>query len=839
MNITLFQDLCTLVNIEAPHYYIEDETFFRFLIGDSETTPYSTAIIKQCICEEKSLRSVFKNNYRNILESSIKLHLQDIFKYKSSTSSAINAKIQTAILSKKSDIHKIYTKHNITLPQNTDTEQQLLTLFSLCIYEPTTQLFASYKNQQLKPSTLDSTLGRKNDAERLRFALDHHHKILVSDEFGTGKSRFIQYCLSTWRLEDYYYINYCYNLKSTLSQIKYADVFKNIYSNNVIVAQTFSSSLLIIDNMYYSPNIEEDLKQLETLNINVIAITTNRVNSGSFHNFELSPLSDDTLLRIYENTTGFQLLDDKILKDKLLSTTCKNVLLISLIAGQCKNILKDSTNKCSPADTLEQIISNLSILNSHLNQEPTINYKFKHPYTKKTLDLLGHIKSAYTNFLDIKKDELQKCMKYLCFFGHSPISLNFIAAILPAYNLNDIVTLSTFGLISMTEENIQLSPLITHAVFAAKNPDKFKLDELVKNLSIFLENYDRDLSVPYLSDSLLIFAQTLYDHVDYKNNPTQKKTSQKFEAWQELMYLISNYYNQTENSELARKMTELIKYPDNLKNAHSHLDKLIFTIENNMLTETTYRETIDSLDKILDVIALDDTNEIINAELTTLCVNVLDTIISVYCINLFESGTTIVNINYSNSMLLMTKIVQFILHPKFGKPIKISSCKKVFYLYCHGAITQDPHFNSHFEDYKNRFNCHESINFELRFIAFNLIFENSIFISYSSNWYEYEKEDSMNSIIKKMHILNELVEKCALIPTPTFRLCLYAFLFSTTSHTSFIAFNNSKKKLLTISDIANFESLFNRCTLNKDSRDKALSTIESTFKKINNTRIDP
>lgn len=161
------------------------------------------------------------------------------------------------------------------------------------------QFFSSYIKTLPKPDTLKSILGRENDAYILKDKIKQHHKIIISAQHGMGKTAFIKYCLSSWKLQDFCYISYKDDLHKTLEEIKYTKNFRRKYFQKFdnLIREAKPNSLLVIDNMQYSKNLDHDLKELANLPINVIVILPNSVSITSFYNFKLSPLSDDLLKR--------------------------------------------------------------------------------------------------------------------------------------------------------------------------------------------------------------------------------------------------------------------------------------------------------------------------------------------------------------------------------------------------------------------------------------------------------------------------------------------------------------------------------------------------------------
>ena len=402
----------------------------------------------------------------------------------------------------------------------------------------------------------------------------------------------------------------------------------------------FKEALLIIDNMYLSPDFLKELQMLARFAVKVIVITTCDIHFESFYDFHMSQLPDSELHGIFEHYSEIPLENEQN-RTQLLCLTQRNILMISLIAYQCNKLINTSPASMCPSDALCQVFSRMDVLSNRMNFEEEGDYTYNHIHDKKTIDLIGHIKHIYMDFFaaDRYKEE-RTVLKMLCCFGWSPIPLSFIYEIIhesmPTYKKH-LASLSERGFLQLTDNTVQMSPLISHAVMAAENPPPE--DESYRRLCLylkkFLQEYDMTLSIPYVSDILIVFARALYNNVSRANNPKQKKTASFFEDWQDLMYLIHDYYSQNGVVNYADELSHLIEYPPSLKNAHSMFDKYFFTLANSMQTEPAKTEIRNQIEKTLSCIS--SSPDLVNAiNPTCFFINYLDTLIGLYCTNLFS-----------------------------------------------------------------------------------------------------------------------------------------------------------------------------------------------------------
>lgn len=855
MNISLFFDLHKLVNMPS-NFSISEENFFLFLLGgyyDENLYDINkvSGYLNECkVQPDKKLELILGRKYKKTL----KLHyegsitLDGLIMTKCETVNDLFKAIKKKLLNCNNEIACLYDKYSISIPQNDKMDKAISRLFSLCIVDRAPRLFASYKNLKMKPVTYNATLGRGRDATNLHSTLNQYHKIIVSGQYGTGKTHFINYCLYSWDLDDYCIIPYETDLKSTLNKIRYRDINGYEYSdasNNSLFNENYSSSLLIIDNMYFSPDLSKELAYLADMKINIIIITLNDIsyeNIGCFYNCQLPSLSNEIIYKIFECSSGLPLKDENQ-KELLSKLTLDNVLLVSLIAFQCKKLAKETINS-DTSDIIDQVLNELITLNNHMNLASSTNITFKHPYDGYPLDFIGHVKKVYASINKISEQAFvntnyDTIMRQLCCFGWSPIPHKFILSVLPFCDLHKFRELSELGLITLTEEAIQLSPLISRAVYAnGVSPAEY--DSLVENIVKFLREYEQTLDTPYLSDILFTFFNSLYKEVREKNNPNQESTASQFDNWQELAYLITTYYNQTGNLELSKKLINLVKYPDSLKNGHNALDKPLIEISNKMQMLSESENMVSSIDDLIrdldDFQASDDsptkTNLYLSStiNMTSIIINALDTTLNQLCLLILE-----LHINPQNNcliplrILVFTRLIQTINSNKLYHQTLFYDEQCCFYNGCCWLITQKDVSKTDLEESLTKINKWNNLNYRIRGLAFIIFWE--------SNWsYEkYDKDLFITSTIPAINKLKELIQNCMLIPIQTYRLCLYAYIEAAITQYTFI-----QHKELDIAGSPNFFSqeifydLFKRCNLTKHDLEEITLHIEHIFSLMEN-----
>lgn len=867
MNCKLFFDLHKLVTVPSL-FTISEEDFFFFLMGGyynenlydrKETSHYFSA----CKTEPNiSLSTKYGNKFKKTqkLHLEFKITLDDLICTQYEKNSASFKKAKDALLSKIDEITALYDTYRISLLNNSNTvsfERAISRLFAFCMIENLPRLFASYKNMKLKPATINSTFGRDNDVKKLRNDLNQYHKIILYGDYGSGKTRFIKYCLDKWDTDDYCYINYNTDIETTLSLITYRDINGYKYSRtsyNSLFNENYSSSLLIIDDMYHSRDFDGELRFLADIKINVIIITRHAVCSGNiagFHYYELPVLPDENIFEIFESDSGFSLSDEK--QKSLLSELARgNLLLTSLIAYQCKKAIH-STNQQDIADKIDHILLTIKEMDTHI-KDLSDNNIFKHPYDNNPVNLIGHIKNIYNAMRNNLPDSHDVLMKKLCCFGWSPIPLSFASTVIlkpddsdvmkkssesEQDNLDAMKELSELGLLTLAKETVQLSPLICYAIFTSGISSDI-YNPIAKNLSSFLRSYDITLDIPYLADILYTFFSTSYKEIKEQNNPGQKTTARNFNNWQELAYLIIAYYAQTGNSILAQKVCDLIQYPDHLKNAHNALDKVLFDIINKMQTASELDHMVSHIDKVLDELdslsASIDSNSQDNLYLSApirmsdIILSSLDTAINqLYNMHLHQYDQS-KNLIYE--VLKRKYVINVLL--QYIDPIRVikhahSSVERLSFYYICSLLEIHDLCIYDLEKALKSISTWENINYRIRGYAVIIFWQNVI---------AYRTEDGnffINTILANLNTLKSLIHNCKLIPHITFRLCLYAYI-----NTAIVQYVFIQHKILQKSDICQsldhqtFYDLFHRSNATKEELDTFMSYEEFIFSSIEN-----
>ena len=847
MNISLFQNLHELVNSPS-NFSISEEDFFFFLIGgyyDEELYDITKIPGYFNECKTKSsieLGSILGRKYTK----TIKLHydgkitLDALIKTKYNPETTSFKTVKKELLNCTNEITRLYENFSISISQKEHIEKVILRLFTLCIIDCLPKLFSSYKNLKMKPKTFNTTIGRDLDAKNLRMVYDQYHKVIISGQYGTGKTHFINYCLFKWNLDDYCILSYEIDLKFTLNKIRYRDTNGYEYSDvscDSLFNKNYDSSLLIIDNMYFSPNLSKELEYLASMKINIIIITLNdlsSINTGCFYNYQIPSLSTDAICKIFEYDSKL-LIENKRQKEMLQKVTSNNVLLVSLIAYQCKK-LNTITHKSNLSSIIDQVLDELFTLSKHMKSDLSSNSTFKHPYTESPLNFIGHVKKVYTRIKEISQQmfgntDYDTTVRQLCCFGWAPIPHKFILSVLPSCNLQKLEELSKLGLITLTKETVQSSPLICRAVFAEGIPLE-EYDSLVENITIFLQEYEQTLDIPYLSNIFFTFFSSLYKQIKEKNNPNQKKTALRFENWQELAYLITAYYNQNGDLKLAQNLIDLVKYPDSLENSHNSLDKPLIKFSNKMqmLSESSNMvPSIDNLISDLDAIVSSNestyiTNLYLSSEInmSSIIINSLDTILSQLCILLLE-----LHMNSQNEYLIQSHLLAF------ERILRIIDSNRLyhsnlcfteqfhFYFKCYYLITKTDITKNDFEESRTIISKWKNLSYRIRGLAFIIFLE--------SNW-AYENKDInlfIDSIIPNINKLKDLIQNCALIPVQTYRLCLYAYI--EVAVVQYVFVQHEKIEIASYRDIFNhktFYDLFNRCNLTKNDLEKIMPRID-------------
>ena len=849
MNKLLFKDLYKLLYTALDSKIFTEALFLHYLTGFSSSETFNgisyDSFTDDVFKRRKKLRTIFGNQYLKMRDLNQQLKLDNLIREISDTSSYINA-TKNSLYNKKDDILNLYKKYEIPTTFEADIEHLLLNLFTECITEKSSRLFSLKQNPRLKKSTIASTLGRSEDSERLRNRLDQYHKIIISGQLGSGKSRFIKYCLGIWNLKDYCYINYDTNINNTLHKITFRDCYDYEYFdlllNKDLSDPRYSSALLVIDHMYFSDNIFSELEQLAPLPLNIIVITLSNINVTSFYNFELPTLSDDTLQEIFESYTKISLRNKKIM-NKLFCITQRNICMISLIIRLCK--------KFSPEESsgiLTQILSRLSILNDHLipnlnlekntidttsylSYTPKLDRKFKISNNAETLNLIGNVKTIYNEIRDHLDDNAKEHMKYLCCFGWEPVPCEFYKIIFPSYSEDTIHKLYEMKLLELMNENIQLSPLIAHAVVAVEKPDPPDFNILVDNIIQFLTEYDYALSVPYLSNILSVFVHTLYDNVRAENYTNESEKTEGAKKRKFLLYMVYEYYNQIGDYVLAKDILELINSV-NLRDGYNPIDIQLFCISNELQMATTIKPLLaNKLDEICHAISGNyNPDNPFNA--TNTIINALDLIIGLYCTNFFS-------LLYEQNDLVqyqetLTKVMNIILRKINLIPnnpeISIDNEKMKYYKLCNHFMIKAFSKPDKITVYIQNIKQWKNINYRIRGIAFLLFMQN--FHIYCLTYTEQKTPNFLRSffeskIMPQINYMSDLIKKCNLIPVQTFKLCYYCYISTAIIQHYFLALHYiDRESFPDLSIIDKIRILINLTLISKEDLDTAMFYLE-------------
>lgn len=797
--------------------------------------------IYKFILENMRIHNFNKTSFFDFLLRNDNLVLIDILDF-ITPNREIQKKFLADIESLRPQIINLYKNHSIPINELLDTRTLLLSLFkeyaNICSFCP-----LSYHKFYIKDSTIQTTFGRNSHSKILHNLLEQYHKIILWGEHGSGKTRFIQYCLHNWNKTDYCLVNYSNNLSDTLNQVTYIDYRNHPHSLSLpdIEKHNFLTSLLIIDNMCFSSDATRDIDDLKNLNANIIIITATPIDTDTFYSYELPSLSDNDLISIFENESNIKC--DMSNREQLLTQTWRNPLFISLIAKQCR---KENAG----INTLENIFK-------YLNQPDDKSFKFiniKHPYNKSPVNFMGHIKYVYKNVLKYSKlqSDNTKQLKYLCCFGCTPIPLSFISSVFPDYNDKQLETLSQTGLIERSSETVQIPPLIFYAVWTAENfiPDQEDLKDLCIRLRNFLMCYDDTLSVPYLSSLLLIFAQNLYNNVSITHNPKQNKASRYFETWQDLLSLIFTYYNQTGDFQLAAETHALIHYPKNVQNRHTPLDKDLFHLANYISLYP--KSNADNIIKEIDNICLSpQINDAFSADITNVLINALDKSIKDYC-NLFFSYIMEPNSSIEKEQQHYTNILGMLLSQIFD-PTALRTMNKFFqnfyvnleerlkyYKGCHTLMTMPNILPENLEKHCLELKTWKNTNYRIRSIAFFVFMYNfSLFKNANTNsgLINFNLLLQFNpTIMPEVSYLTDQIHECKLIPHETFYICFCCYVSTALVQYTFLPNEAGNFSSSFYKDC--LKELISRIVLYEDNLDTIMTCIDKVFTLIKQKRDD-
>lgn len=779
-----------------------------------------------------------KNSFFDFLLVNDNLALIDILDF-IAPKREISNKFLTAIESLRPQIINLYKKHSIPINEQLDTRALLLSLFTEC----TNIRFLcplSYHMFKIKDSTIKTTLGRKLHSQELYNLLEQYHKITLWGDHGSGKTRFIKYCLRIWNKTDYCFVDYSNNLSDTLNQVTYIDYQNHPHSLTIpdLNKYNFLTSLLIIDNMCFSSDAAKDMEELEKLNANIIVIATNHIHNDEFYSYELPQLSDEDLVSIFETESNLEC--DISHSDQLLSKTWRNPFFITLIAKQCKQEKADINNLDDILKYLEQPDKKITL------------QTFKQPYNDSPVNFMGHIKYVYTNLLKnsklADKDKIIQQLKYLCCFGCSPIPLSFISHVFPEYDKSYYDKLTQMGLIEHLSETVQVPPLIFYGVWAVENfkPEQKDLKSLCNRLRKFLICYDDTLSVPYLSSLLLLFAQNFYDNVPITNNPKQNKASTYFEIWQNLLSLIFTYYNQTGDFQLAAETHALIHYPDDVQNRHTPLDKDLFHLANNI--NLYPKSAADNIIKEIDKICLSQNiNDAFSANITNVLSNALDKTIKDYC-NLFFSYIMESNSSIEKEQQHYTNILGMLLSQIFDPTALVilqNVCVNLeerlkYYKGCHTLMTMPIILPEYLQKHCLALKTWKNTNYRIRSIAFFVFIYNfSLFKNAKSNsdLNDFNLLLQYNStIIPEVSYLRNQIYECKLIPHETFYICLCCYISTALIQYTFLP-NEAENSSLSFYKYC-LKELSSRIVLYEENLNTLMTCIDKVFTLIKQKQDD-
>lgn len=826
MNKELFAELYKFINSPA----LSEEQFFNYLTSDNLIS--SSYNYKYFTKKGNTFQTTCPDIYIRIIKSSQNFSLDNLMNYMSHTESSIKQRLLSLQNQKK--IVALYAKYQPELPCHDNPEQLLLNLFRECITEKT-YLFPSYKKQYLKPKTMAKIAGRENDCDELKRILNQHKHILLSGELGCGKTRFIEYYISKEKPEDCYYVSYQENLNTTLGTIKFDHSYFNNGDISMLKNQKYKDALLVIDNMQFSKDIKADLKELSSYAIQVVAITANNTSSSDFRTFKLSDLSDDDICNIFELYSEITLSNPQ--RKELCTISKKNVLLVSLIAGLCKKLNQQISNSTPQNKIIDIILSKMKkSIDIDTKKDQKIDLKYKHTYDKENLGLIGHIKAAYRAYYENINDTMSQFLEYLCCFGWSPIPMLFTEEIFtstfenaPSYNnIQELIAdLAEWNLIKITDNHILISPLIVHAVIATHKPVPEKMTDIIENLCNFLTNYSDTLSVPYLSDTLFRFVQTLYDDVKTINNATQITTSKIFEKWQDLLYLIWNYYQYIGSFNLANEISNLIKYPDELQSKYNSWENKLFNLSMNIHTHAT-NELVSQIDNMTDT-PQDNVNAI---AITNFYISMFNHTLK----QLFENelqaylNTNSVLVKPDNIAYLRKGMGQIISHSNLPENRIFFSDEQIsFFNLCYWLLYKNYHLSGEYpKDFIDSYNSIDSWK------NVNLQIQGTAYILYRQNRYCYCKQDFpifANSVLLKTETLNKLINNCNLIPGQTFYLCFYVYILVAATH---FAFQKVQNKTMPVFPLTEYiYSLLERTIIAQEELINIMETLNSVLNSLN------